>query len=134
PVNDGREARDHPGYETAEFSIDGALCGHDTSKRHRLNVPDPGRLDAELGKDHVADFCAVVERIHLHARAAFDHGSIEKSFGRGHGEKRGDFLATAGFSENENSTGIAAEIGNVVAHPNERGDNIEHADIAGGLE
>src|SRR5579863_8513439 len=59
---------------------------------------------------------------------------MEKPFRRGHGEKRGHFLAAAGFSEDEDSAGITAEIGDVVAHPGERGDDIEHADVAGGLE
>ena len=133
-VNDRREARDHPGYEAAKFAADGTLCGHDAIERQGLNVRDAIRLDAELGENHVADFCRVVERIHLHARAAFDDGSMEKPFRRRHGEKRGDFLTAAGFSEDEDSAGIAAEIGNVVAHPGERGDDIEHADVAGGFK
>ena len=133
-VNDRRETRDHPRDEAAEFAVDRTLRGHNPLERQGLNVRDAIRLDAEFGYDHVTNFGRVVERIHLHARAAFDDGSMEKPFRRGHGEKRGHFLAAAGFSEDEDSAWIAAEIGNVVAHPGQRGDDIEHADVAGGLE
>ena len=133
-VNDRRETRDHPRYEAAKFAADGTLCGHDAIERQGLNVRDTVRLDAELSENHVADFCRVVERIHLQARAAFDDGSIKKAFRWRHSEKRGHFLTAARFSEDEDFAGIATEIGNIVTHPSQRGDDIEHADVAGGFE
>ena len=48
-VNDGRETRDHPGYEAAKFAVDGTLRGHNPLERQGLNVRDAIRLDAEFG-------------------------------------------------------------------------------------
>jgi hypothetical protein len=133
-VNDRRETCDHPGDKAAKFAVDGALRGHDAIKRQGLNVPDTRQLDTEFSEDHVSDLCGVLERIHLHARAAFDDASIKEPLRRRHGEKRGHLLAAAGLPEDKDSARIAAEIGNVVAHPGQRSNDIEHAYVAGGLE
>ena len=56
---------------------------------------------------------------------------VKKTVRGSHGHKRCAFCAAAGLTENRDAAGIAAEISDVVAHPFEREDEIELANVAG---
>ena len=62
--------------------------------------------------------------------AAHRGGRMEQSVGFGHGHQRCDFRPTTRLSEDHYAPGIAAERGNVIAHPFERADKIELPRIA----
>lgn len=59
---------------------------------------------------------------------------MEKTLGRGHGEQRADFAASAGLAENRDVIGIAAELGDVPIHPAKGMHDVEHAYFARGSE
>lgn len=65
-------------------------------------------------------------------RAAFEDGFVEQASGGGHGEEGADFGGAAGFAEDGDVGGVAAEVGNVGADPLEGGDEVELTDVAGG--
>ena len=70
----------------------------------------------------------------LDGGSAFDDGAMEKTLGRGHGEQRADFAASAGLAENRDVIGIAAELGDVPIHPAKSMHDVEHAYFARGSE
>ena len=55
---------------------------------------------------------------------------MEETLGWGHGHEYGNLAATAGLAEDGDSSGVTAEIGDVVTHPLEGHNNIEHPDSA----
>ena len=54
--------------------------------------------------------------------------------GAGHRHQRGDFSSAARLSEDRDQIRIAAEAVDVVTHPLQRRDDVEHADVAGERE
>ena len=62
-------------------------------------------------------------------RAALHDRLVKQSFRRGHRHQRADLRATARLAEDRHVRGIAAEASDVVAHPLQRGHDVEHADI-----
>ena len=65
-----------------------------------------------------------------HAGAALHDGLVEQALGARHGEEGADLSAAARLAEDRDVAGIAAEAGGMLAHPFERGDEIEQAGIA----
>ena len=63
------------------------------------------------------------------AAARLHRSAMEQPRCRGHAHQRGHLGAAAGLAIDHDVVRIAAEIGDVVAHPCERGDQIGHADI-----
>ena len=63
-------------------------------------------------------------------RSTHRERAAEQSLRRGHAEQAGDFAAAAGLAEDRHVGRVAAELRDVVAHPLERGDDVEHADVA----
>ena len=57
---------------------------------------------------------------------------MEQSPGSGHRHQRGDLPSAARLPEDRDELRIAAEAADVVAHPLQRRDDVEHADGAGG--
>ena len=54
---------------------------------------------------------------------------MKQAFGGGHHHQSANFSTAAGLAEDGDVDGIAAEICDVVAHPFERGDKVEHSKI-----
>jgi hypothetical protein len=50
---------------------------------------------------------------------------MKQSFRAGHGHQRGDFSTASRLTEDRDELWIAAKAGDVVAHPLERGDDVE---------
>ena len=56
---------------------------------------------------------------------------MKQPLGRGHAHQRADLSGAAGLAPDGHIVGISAEIGDVVANPFERGDNVQHSHVAG---
>ena len=78
----------------------------------------------------LAPAVAVSSRLRADHRAALHHRLVKESLRRRHGHQRTDFGAAAGLAEDEHVVRIAAEFGDVVAHPLQRQQHVEIADIA----
>ena len=55
---------------------------------------------------------------------------MEQPFALGHRHQRGDFSTTSRLTEDRDEIRVAAEAGDIVAHPLERGDDVEQARAA----
>ena len=80
------------------------------------------------------DARALIALDELQRRAALDDGAMEQPLRRRHRQQRRDLPAAAGLTEDRHRARIAAELRDVVAHPVERCDDVEHADVAGRRE
>ncbi len=105
--------------------------GHELLDRHLLQLIHLVGLEIQLGE---VRFC----RLHggfagdtLDRGTAFDHGAMEQALRRRHCHQRADFSAAAGLAEERDVARIAAEGCDVVAHPFERCDDVEVAQVAG---
>ena len=58
---------------------------------------------------------------------------MDEPCGGRHAEKRGDLGAAARLPVNHDAVGVSSEIGNILAYPLERSDEVRHADIYGVL-
>jgi hypothetical protein len=56
---------------------------------------------------------------------------VEQPLGRRHRQQRADLAAAARLAEDRHVARIAAEARGVVAHPLQRSDDVQHADVAG---
>ena len=56
---------------------------------------------------------------------------MEEAVSRRHGHERGAFGATSRLAKDQDAGRVAAELGDVLAHPFERENQVEHAHIAG---
>jgi hypothetical protein len=83
--------------------------------------------EAEFLDEFVGAFCRRRGFGEADAGAGLGDGAMEKALGAIGGHERAGFEAAAGFAEDEDLAGIAAEGRDVVAHPFERGDHVEHA-------
>ena len=77
-----------------------------------------------------ATFSAWASLFILESRAALNHRAMKQVLRRRHCEQRRDFLAAAGLAEDRHVARIAAELRDIVAHPLQRRDQIEHPDVA----
>jgi len=64
------------------------------------------------------------------AGSALNDGAMEQSLCGGHRQQRGHLPSTTGLPEDHHGVRIAAELGDVVAHPAQRRDDVHHADVA----
>ena len=63
--------------------------------------------------------------------AAEGDALVDEPLGGRHRGDDADFAATAGLADDGHVARVAAEIGDVVVHPLQGGDDVEHADVAG---
>ena len=101
----------------------------------RIGIELPQRLDigsdAERVEHRVGGGACRLGRTGLDQRAAHRERAAEQSLRRRHAEQARDLAATTRLTEDRHVRRIAAEARDVVAHPLERGDDVEHADVAG---
>ncbi len=58
---------------------------------------------------------------------------MDQARGRRHTKQRGHLGTAAGLPVDHDAVGVAAEVGDVLAHPFERIDQVRHADVGGVL-
>ncbi|MEZ5766059.1 MAG: hypothetical protein R3D69_18700 [Xanthobacteraceae bacterium] len=63
--------------------------------------------------------------------AALHDGAVEQALGRRHRHDGRNLAAAARLAEDRDVAGVAAEFGDVVAHPGQRRNQIEHAGVRG---
>ena len=101
------------------------------------SVTQPTRLawrDAHLGQELLGDGGCGLRLVHVRARAALQDGPLEQPAGRRHRKQRGHAHRAGRLAEDRDPFGIAAERGDVVPHPLERGHLVEDAGVARALE
>jgi len=99
--------------------------------RHVLQFVELIRFDPELGQHGFGGFIRGLNGYTAQRRPAFNHRAVEQPLRGGHGQQRAYFGTAAGLAEDGDIVRIAAEPGNVIAHPFERLDDVQHPDIAG---
>ena len=114
--------------ETTAGDRDG--CLHDRVGVELAERFDVG-ADTEVLEHRVGVGACGLGRVRFEQRAAHRARAVEQTLRRRHPEQAGDLAAATGFAEDRHVRRIPAELSDVVAHPLERGDDVEHADVAG---
>ena len=100
--------------------------------RRRRACGAPRRRCRHRGCSSTASVVAArrLGRARLEQRATHRARAAEQTLRRRHAEQAGDLAAATGLAEDRHVRRVAAELRDVVAHPLERGDDVEHADVA----
>src|SRR5829696_8469134 len=89
---------------------------------------------ASSGGHAVGDPLGDLERLHVRRRAALGDGPVEQPGRLGDAEQRADTHGARRLAEDRDIAGVAAEAGDVVAHPPQGGDLVADAVGAGAGE
>ena len=101
--------------------------------RQRVQVVEPAPGDAERREHPVGGGAGLLAGETAHLRAAHRDRLVEEAFRRRHPEQRAHLAAATRLAEHRDVVRVAAEIGDVVAHPLERRDDVEHAGVGVGV-
>ena len=99
-----------------------------------MQLPHIFLVDAQLGEELLRVAHRNVAIDHFYRRSAFDDGAVEESLGRGHRQQSLHLPPAAGLAEDGHRVRIAPKLSDVRAHPFQRLNDIQHADVAGGRE
>ena len=102
--------------------------------RNRLQVPRLVRAQPDLREQQLGLAGRIARIADAQHRAALDDRAVEEPLGVGHREQGRDLPSAAGLAEHGHPGRVAAERLDVVAHPLEGGDDVEHARAAGRRE
>ena len=100
------------------------------ARRHPVELVDLRRFEAEIGQDRLGSCLRHCLRDGGILRAALQAGAVEETLGRRHGHERRDLAGAARLAEEHHLARVAAEAGDVVAHPLEGRDQIELSRVA----
>ena len=67
-------------------------------------------------------------------KAALDDGAVEQALGQRGSQQAVDVAATRRFTKHRHALGIATKFGDVVLHPLQSGDHIEHREVTGCIQ
>ena len=96
-----------------------------------LQVAHAVLRDPQRGHQLARDTRALIRLDEPQRRAALDDRAVEQSLRGRHRQQRGHLSSATRLPEDHHRVRIAAELGDVVAHPAQRGDDVHHADVAG---
>ena len=99
--------------------------------RHLLRLCRLSRLQAERRHHTIGRLLCVVFRHLLQRRPALDDRLVEEALRRRHRQQRAHLAAAAGLAEDRHVARVAAKARDVVAHPLQRRDDVQHAHVAG---
>ena len=106
-------------------------CSREPLGRNLVQPVEVAARDAEFVQHGFGQRAGALAPAYPDRGAALDHGAVEQAARRRHGQQDADLPAAARLAEDRHVAGIAAEPLDIVAHPFERGDEVEHAGIAG---
>ena len=113
---------------------DGRVAGGDQARPvHLLERTDVVCREAEVLHHDACDLALLLARGDVAATAGLRRGAMDEARGRRHAEQRGDLGAAAGLPVDHDAIGVAAEVGDILAHPLERVDQVRHANVDGVL-
>ena len=113
-----------------DLLLHGAVRLEQARHRHALKLPHLPRLQSQFAKQEIRVTHRIFVRRQTQHRPALDNGAMKQPFRAGHRHQRRDFSTASGLTEDGDEIGIAAEAGDIVAHPLERGDDVEQARAA----
>ena len=130
----GRTLPSATGRHTARSLACAALLMPSISAFHRQVEQLAGVRQAERCKQRLCVFGRRVGRHRLQMRvarvgAALDDRAMEQALAGRHRHHGRDLSAAAGLAEDRHVARVAAELADIVAHPFERRDEIEHAGV-----
>ena len=129
PSTIGEFAR-HARLARRDLLLHGGVGREQPCHRHALQFAHLPRLQSQFREQQIRVLHRVLVRRQTKHGSALDDRAMEQPFRARHRHQRRDFSAASGLTEDRDEIRIAAESVDVVAHPLERGDDVEQADAA----
>ena len=108
----------------------GEICAHHPLHRQILKLADLGGVQPELHEQFMSNPRRLIDLHELDGGTAFDNRPVKQALCGRHGEQRAHLAAAARLAEDRYRVGIASKLRDVLAHPLQRVNDIEHPDIA----
>jgi len=125
---EGRQA--HRAPRPAESLGQSGFCGDDRLRGRLYQGADITVANPQFRHEDASGFGPLPGCRRLGPGAALDDCPMIETVGGGHAHQHRDFAPAAGLAEDCHVAGIAAECTDILSHPMQGQDQVEHADIA----
>src|SRR6202034_2574283 len=123
-----------PGQRCWRMSLEQSriACGDQRLQGNASQLVDLRRAEVELVKDGAGQDLRALRDERAQERPTLHDSAMKESLRRRHCHEGAHFATSAGLAEDGDVVPVAAEVAYVVAHPLERSDNVEHAQVRRG--